>query len=475
MAILKPAPGFPLERAWRHAAALSAALGLALLYRATARSIELIVDGRSITVHTHARSVDGLLREQGIAIGISDYSDPPAGSRFAASGDRTEVLEVRHARPVLLEIDQKADWFFTATTEAHNILSEAGFSIFPGDELIVDGLPHAIAATASRTAPARLAIRSAYTVELEANGDSRILRSSAPTLGEALWEHGIVLYAGDRLVPGPETPLREGMHAHLVRSLPVRIVTAEMELRTRTSADTVGGALRQAGLTLQGFDYAIPAEDTPLPPKGHIRVIRVQERVEVDMQPLAFDTLYQPLPEVEIDNQQILEAGSYGVKANRVRVRLEDGEEVSRIGQGDWVAKEPTDQIVGYGTEIVIRSLDTADGTVQYWRAVEMYATSYSPSRAGIPEDHPWFGITASGKPAGKGLVAIDRSLIPFGTLMYVPGYGYAEAADTGGGVKGRWIDLGYDDDNYVPWHQYLTVYFLTPVPPPDNIVWIFP
>jgi 3D (Asp-Asp-Asp) domain-containing protein len=57
--------------------------------------------------------------------------------------------------------------------------------------------------------------------------------------------------------------------------------------------------------------------------------------------------------------------------------------------------------------------------------------------------------------------------------MMYVPGYGYAEAADTGGGVKGRWIDLGYEDDNWVSWSGNVTVYFLTPVP--SSIVYVFP
>jgi hypothetical protein len=38
--------------------------------------------------------------------------------------------------------------------------------------------------------------------------------------------------------------------------------------------------------------------------------------------------------------------------------------------------------------------------------------------------------------------------------------------ADTGGGIPGRkWIDLGYEDDDYVSWHNWVTVYFLTPVP----------
>ena len=71
--------------------------------------------------------------------------------------------------------------------------------------------------------------------------------------------------------------------------------------------------------------------------------------------------------------------------------------------------------------------------------------------------------------------MAIDRRYIPFFTRMYVPGYGPALAADTGGGVRGRWIDLGFDDFNYEGWHQQVMVYFLTPVPPANQITWIIP
>jgi len=72
-----------------------------------------------------------------------------------------------------------------------------------------------------------------------------------------------------------------------------------------------------------------------------------------------------------------------------------------------------------------------------------MYATSYHPSNTG--------STTASGLPLKKGVAAVDRSLIPFYTQMFVPGYGEVIAADIGGGVAGRWIDLGYSDDDYVP------------------------
>jgi 3D (Asp-Asp-Asp) domain-containing protein len=51
-------------------------------------------------------------------------------------------------------------------------------------------------------------------------------------------------------------------------------------------------------------------------------------------------------------------------------------------------------------------------------------------------------GHTASGLPVGPGVVAVDPSVIPLGTRMFVPGYGNAVAADVGSAVKGAVIDL---------------------------------
>ena len=51
-------------------------------------------------------------------------------------------------------------------------------------------------------------------------------------------------------------------------------------------------------------------------------------------------------------------------------------------------------------------------------------------------------GSTATGMPVGQGVVAVDPSVIPLGTRMYVPGYGNGVAADVGGGIRGRVIDL---------------------------------
>jgi len=57
-------------------------------------------------------------------------------------------------------------------------------------------------------------------------------------------------------------------------------------------------------------------------------------------------------------------------------------------------------------------------------------------------------GLTASGVRARHGTIAADTSIFPFGTVMYVPGYGYGRVEDRGGAIRGHRIDL------YFPTHR---------------------
>ncbi|PIY17790.1 MAG: hypothetical protein COZ15_01890, partial [Elusimicrobia bacterium CG_4_10_14_3_um_filter_49_12_50_7] len=69
-------------------------------------------------------------------------------------------------------------------------------------------------------------------------------------------------------------------------------------------------------------------------------------------------------------------------------------------------------------------------------------ATAYAPFHCGGSKD----GRTHTGLPVGKGIVAVDPKVIPLGTRLYIPGYGYALAGDIGSAIKGNRIDLGVDD-----------------------------
>ena len=46
--------------------------------------------------------------------------------------------------------------------------------------------------------------------------------------------------------------------------------------------------------------------------------------------------------------------------------------------------------------------------------------------------------ITATGLPAVRGIAAVDPDVIPLGTRLFIPGYGEAIAADTGGAIVGN-------------------------------------
>lgn len=77
-------------------------------------------------------------------------------------------------------------------------------------------------------------------------------------------------------------------------------------------------------------------------------------------------------------------------------------------------------------------------------------ATAYCACKSctGKGENHPAYGITASGEKVRPGVVAVDPKIIPLGTRIWVEGYGLAAALDTGGAIKGRRIDV------YFPSHE---------------------
>ena len=450
-------------------ALLAVLIGSALLSSARKNDIVLIVDGESLDLRTSSRTVAGALRDAGFDVGPDDVVVPDLESALEQVG----TIELRRARLVFVEVDGQADWVYSAQDDPTAILADAGMSLEEGDWLWVDGARYVDGFQPSQARPSQLRVRRAMPLSLDIDGEDLVIRSAAPTLGEALWENGIELLEGDELWPPAETPLSSHLGISLRRSRPIRIELDGGWIEARVVAATVGEALDSARVALVGQDYAIPGIREALPTSGDIQVVRVLEHVQMEQQPIPFGSYYQASADIEIDDIELLSSGSYGLMASRVRVRLENGIETGRIVENEWVVREAEPRIVGYGTRIIIRTLDTPDGPIEYWRAVEMFATSYSPCGHGAGPDVCIY-ITRSGLPVAHGTVALLPSWYEYMAFdqVYVPGYGVGTVGDTGWGIPGRhWIDLAYTDEDFVSWASYLTVYFLTPVP--DTIMWI--
>lgn len=365
----------------------------------------------------------------------------------------------------LLDGDQILSLQTDATTPAA-ILAQAGVALSPADRILYRGVDLPVDFSLPPGGPYTLQIHRAHTLTLITPDGQTTLQSAAATVGQALAQTGLQLYAADYIEPPLETPLSTDL---TVTYRPARNIAVSVDGQTvtvKSSALTVGQALALAGIPLLGLDQSLPGEFDPLPADGQIKVIRVTETVNLVEKSVPFSKKYEYSSNLALGEQKVLQVGEPGLIISRVRVRYKDGVEVSRTAEAETLVRPPKDSLVSLGSQVTIQTLDIPGGQIQYWRAVQMYATSYSPCRSGISKCS--YG-TASGLPVKRGVVAMVRSLYNqlAGTQVYIPGYGLAVVADVGGGLSngGLWIDLGYSDEDWQAWTSIVTVYFLAPAP----------
>jgi len=101
-----------------------------------------------------------------------------------------------------------------------------------------------------------------------------------------------------------------------------------------------------------------------------------------------------------------------------------------------------------FGPTAYTESWRNYNGNEFYFTSVltmQAFAYEAGPRSTGKRYGDPAFGVTHSGLPARVGVVAVDRNVIPFFTKLYIVGYGFAIAADTGTGINGNTIDLFFD------------------------------
>jgi uncharacterized protein YabE (DUF348 family) len=373
--------------------------------------------------------------------------------------------------PIITIIDN--DKIFTLQTHEQVpsvVLNQAGITLNANDRVLFNGRSITLDQPIL-TYPSTLQIRRAVMLTLVMPDGEQKIQSSALTVGEALQDASLWLHAGDEIHPGLDTPITDGMKITVTSPHELSVRVEGKTLQVQSSARMVGEALAEAGIPLIGLDYSLPAENEPLPSNGQIQVVRVSESVLLAQKRIPFENDFQASADVPLDQTQIVQPGEAGLTVQRIRIRYEDGKEISRLTEDETIVRPPKTRVLGYGTKIEVKTA-TVDGVnIQYWRAVQMYATSYSPCRSG--SDKCYKG-TSSGQSLRKGMVGLRYSwyVSMQGQQLYIPGYGFGSVEDVCNGCVGKpWIDLGFSDNNYEAWHSWVTVYFLTPIP--ANVIYV--
>ncbi|MDR3686284.1 MAG: 3D domain-containing protein [Coriobacteriia bacterium] len=286
-------------------------------------------------------------------------------------------------------------------------------------------------------------------VSVVVDGRTLHIDSQSADVAGLLSETGVKVGAGDLVFPSQDTKVTAGMSVVVRHAVPVVVVLGGTDTSLNVVGKTVADALVAAGLDPEATAGVTPALDAPLKPGMRITAPDSFARISTVTTNAPFAVAERPDGTLPKGVRRIIRHGSVGSVMRIYRSLVVSGIEGSSTLTAENVVVKPVTEVVAVGTGdgSTRRQLAVAHISAQLIRAstlpqgrhINVIATAYSAEEPGASSG------TATGPRCERGIVAVDPNVIPLGSHLYVPGYGYAIAGDTGGMINGRHIDLCFN------------------------------
>ncbi|MFK9094975.1 ubiquitin-like domain-containing protein [Bacillus salipaludis] len=280
--------------------------------------------------------------------------------------------------------------------------------------------------------------KQANKVHIVKDSEKKTIWTTAGTVAEFLKEQNIVLKEQDKLSPNPQTAITDKMNIELNIAFHLTYVDGGKEQKVWATSATVADFLTQQGIKLNELDRVEPSLTEAISENGVVNVIRVEKVTDVVEEPVEFAVVTKKDESLEKGKEKILTPGKRGRVSKQYEVVLENGKEVSRKLLNEQRITEKQDKVVAVGTKEL--AMQVSRGAAETGTEFYVTATAYTAYCNGC-SGRTATGLNLRADPNMK-VIAVDPRVIPLGTKVYVEGYGYAVAADTGGAIKGYIIDL---------------------------------
>ncbi|MBA2873074.1 uncharacterized protein YabE (DUF348 family) [Anoxybacillus calidus] len=282
-------------------------------------------------------------------------------------------------------------------------------------------------------------------VKLTVNGTAKKVWTTAKTVRDLLMTQQITINEHDRVSPSLDAKIQKNMDITFDKAFQVKLNVGGQEQQVWATSTTVADFLKQQKITLNKLDRVEPSVNEMVKENTVVKVTRVEKVTDVVEEPVNFAVVTKKDPQLPKGEQEVINPGEKGLVSKQYEVILENGKEVSRKLVKTETIKQSEDRIVAVGTkvnspQIVSRGKETA--SQEFYVTATAY-TAYCDGCSGRTRT----GINLRSNPNMK-VIAVDPSIIPLGSKVYVEGYGYAIAADTGSAIHGYKIDVFFPEES---------------------------